>query len=320
MQPAVSIIMPTYNRADYLKRSVQSVLDQTFNNFEIIIINNYSTDDTLEVISAFNDDRIKVINFKNDGIIAKSRNQGIMQSVGEYIAFLDDDDLWCPDKLELQIKYLEEHPEFDLVYSNGLIIDEHENKKGLFNELWRGKTGQVFLDLLYRNFVSVLTVIMKKEIFETIGLLNEDPSMRAAEDYEYWLRASLKFNFGYIDKPLALYRIHSESLSKTINEPLLKQKTLQSFILKPEVPEKYYSEILNNVERLNSDVSVYYWSISDKINAKIFAKKYILFNLKKIRLFNIAAGFLLYIMINFNYAIFEGIVKYASRKRKLFNL
>ncbi len=320
MQPVVSVIMPTYNRADYLKKAVQSVLDQTFSNFEIIIINNYSTDNTLDVISAFNDDRIKVINFKNEGIIAKSRNQGIMQSVGKYVAFLDDDDLWCPDKLELQIKYMGEHPEFDLIYSNALIIDEHETKKGLLKDSKDAKTGQVFLDLLYENFIPVLTVLMKREIIETNGLFNEDPSMRAAEDYEYWLRTSLKFNFGYIDEALTLYRIHSESVSMNTNRPLLTQKTLRSFMFYPEVPEKYYKNIAYNIERLNSDISVYYWSISDKINARLFAKKYLFFNLKKIHLLNAVAGSVLYVIINFDYYTFEGLVKYISRMRKHTNL
>ena len=320
MQPAVSVIMPTYNRADYLKKAVQSILDQTFNNFELVIINNYSTDDTLEVINAFNDSRIKVINFKNGGVIAKSRNQGIMQSVGKYIAFLDDDDLWCPDKLELQIKYMDEHPDFDLVYSNALIIDEHGNKNGLLKDSKDAKTGHVFLDLLYENFIPVLTVLMKREIFESIGPLTEDTSMIGREDYECWLRVSLKYNFGYVDKPLALYRIHSEGVSMAINRPLMTQKTLQCFMFKKEVPEKYYKNIAYNIERLNSDISVYFWSISDTINARLFAKKYIIFNLKKINLLNTAAGLLLYLIINFDYDTFEGIVKYVSSIRKHTNL
>ena len=316
MKPVVSVIMPTYNRADYLKKSFQSVLDQTFSDFEIIVMNNYSTDDTLDVINSFNDKRIKVINFKNEGIIAKSRNQGIMQSSGKYIAFLDDDDLWCPDKLELQVKYLESHPEFDLVYSNALIIDENGIKKGLLMNPKQAKTGRVFLDLLYENFIPILTVLMKKEIFEKNGHINENPDIRAAEDYEYWLRASLKFDFSYMDKPLALYRVHSECVSGVINRPLLWQRVLHSFIHNPEVPEKYYSEIIRNIERINADVSVYYWSILDKKNARVYAKKYILFNIKKSRLFSSFVGVLLYVLINFRYDNLTSLVKYASKIRK----
>lgn len=320
MQPAVSVIMPTYNRADYLKKSIQSVLDQTFSDFEIIVINNYSTDDTLEVTKAFNDPRIKTINFKNEGIIAKSRNQGILQSTGKYIAFLDDDDLWCSNKLELQIKYLECNPEFDLVYSRALIIDEHDTQKGLLIDPNNVKSGQIFLDLLYENFIPILTVLIKKSVFDTVGLFNEDPLMRAAEDYELWLRISLKSNVGYIDKPLALYRMHSSSVSMAINKPQLRQKTLQNVILNSVAPQKYFAEINSNIERLNSDISVFFWRGSDKANARIYAKRYFLINLKKFWLLNATAGFLLYIMVNFKYSFFDKIVKHIPHIRKSLNI
>ncbi|WP_321419174.1 glycosyltransferase [uncultured Methanomethylovorans sp.] len=316
MQPAVSVIMPTYNRAGYLKKSIQSVLDQTFSDFEIIVINNYSIDDTLDVIRAFNDPRIKVINFKNDGIIAKSRNQGILQSAGRYIAFLDDDDLWCPNKLELEVKCLESNPEFDLVYSRALIIDEHDIRNGSLIDPNNAKSGQVFLDLLYENFIPILTVLIKKNVFDAVGLFNEDPLMRAAEDYEFWLRASLKSNFGYIDMSLALYRMHSASVSMAINKPQLRQKTLQNIISSSVIPGNYLAEINSNIERLNADISVFFWRASDKANSKIYAKKYFILNLKKIRLLNAAAGFLLYVIVNFEYPLFDKMVKHIPHIRK----
>ncbi len=308
MQPAVSVIIPTYNRANFLKKSIQSVISQTVPDLEIIVINNYSVDNTLEVVSSFNDSRIKIINFKNSGIIAKSRNQGIMCSAGRYIAFLDDDDLWCPDKLELQIKYLESHPEFDVVYSNALIIDEKGNKKSLLINPKHAKKGKIFFDLLNENFVPILTVLMRRTVFESTGLLNEEPSMRAVEDYEYWMRIALKFGFGYIDKPLAMYRIHSMSISKASSVALLRQNVLQRLLDNCDVPEKFYNKIICNIERLNFSASVYHWSVSDQINAKKYAKRYISFNLKKIRLVNVIMGILLYTIINFNYDIFRDVV------------
>ncbi|MBU4140009.1 MAG: glycosyltransferase, partial [Euryarchaeota archaeon] len=164
MQPTVSVIIPTFNRANYLKNSVQSVLSQTIKDLEIIVINNYSTDNTLEVISAFNDERIKIINFKNGGVIARSRNQGMLQSSGKYISFLDDDDLWSPDKLEIQIKYMEAHPIYGLVYSNAIIIDDDGNRKGLLIDQKKAKQGRIFLELLGGNFIPILTVLMKREL------------------------------------------------------------------------------------------------------------------------------------------------------------
>lgn len=320
MQPAVSVIMPTYNRANLLKNSIHSVLSQTFKDFEVIIINNYSNDNTLEVINAFNDNRIKIINYKNNGIIAKSRNQGLLHSSGKYIAFLDDDDLWFPEKLELQIKYLTSNPEIDIAYSNAMIIDEHGIRKGILNNPTRAKSGKIFLELVNDSFVPMLTVLMRKKVFETIGLLNEDLSLRAAEDYEYWLRASLKFNFGYIDKPLALYRVHSGCATMAINRPFLWQRVLQRLFVNSDVPKKYFNNIIYKIERLDANVADYYWSISDKINAKAYAKRYFLSNLKRLKLFNFIIGVLFYVSINFSYKSFKGIIRIAARIRKPLNL
>jgi len=316
MQPVVSVIIPTYNRANWLKKSVQSVLDQTLNNIEIIIINNYSIDDTLETINAFNDNRIRIINFKNEGIIARSRNQGIIQSSGKYIAFLDDDDLWCPDKLELQVNYIESHPEFDLVYSDALIIDGNENRKDLLINPNLAKEGDIFLDLLFRNFIPNITILMKREIIELVGLINEDKSIMSAEDYEYWLRASLKSKFGYINRPLALYRVHDENVSSTLIRPLLWQRVFTRLLNNPDVPEEYYNKINYHIERFNADVSVYYWSNSDRKTARLYAKKYVFFNLKKIRLLNVPVGFLLYVSEYFDYNLFNKIIEFATRIRK----
>lgn len=314
MQPAVSVIIPTYNRANYIKKSIQSAISQTIKDIEIIIINNYSTDNTLEVISSFNDQRIKIINFKNDGVIARARNQGMVQSTGKYIAFLDDDDIWCPDKLELQIKYLEAHPEFGAVYSNAIIIDEKDNRKGFLLDRGLTEEGHVFQNLLGGNFITILTVLMRRELLESIGLFNEEPSLIAVEDYEYWMRIALKFEFGYIGKPLALYRIHSTSMSKRNSVALLRQKVLRMFLKNRDVAEKYHDKILRNIERLDFSASVYHWSVSDSKNAKICAKRYMFSNLKIVRPLNCIIGLLLYTIIYFNYEIFRNVINSYENK------
>ncbi len=318
MQPVVSVIIPTYNRANYLKDSIRSVISQTVKDIEIIVINNYSTDNTLEIVRSFNDNRIKTINFKNSGVIARSRNQGIIQSSGKYIAFLDDDDQWCEDKLELQIKYLESHPEFSVVYSNAIIIDEKGNRKGLLINHGQAKEGRIFQDLLGANFVTILTVLMRRQIPDSIGLFNEEPSMIAVEDYEYWTRAALKYGFGYIDKPLAMYRVHSASLSKAKSTALLRQKVLRNLLINRDVPENYHDKIIHNIGRLDFSASVYHWSLSDRMNAKICARRYIFFSLKYLRLLNFALGVLLYIMIHFKYEFFKGAINaFESRIAKI---
>lgn len=314
MQPTVSVIIPTYNRASFLKESVQSVLNQTFKDFEIIIINNYSIDNTLEVICSFNDNRIKTLNFRNHGVIAKSRNHGLMNSTGKYIGFLDDDDMWCPEKLEIQIKYLESHPEFGLVYSNALIIDAKGNQRGLVLNNGRAKEGRIFQDLLNGKYIPIPTVLMKRKLLESNGLFNEESSIIAIEDYEYWVRASLKFDFGYIDKPLAMYRIHSTNVSKIHSGALLRQKVFYMLLDNCDVPENFYTKIISKIERLNFSTSVYYWSISDQINAKRCARRYIFFNFKEFRFLKVFLGIVLYIVINFNYEFFRRIVNVFENK------
>ena len=107
MNPLVSIIIPTYNRAEDLKRALQSVFDQTFTDWEVVVVDNHSIDNTDSLIESFNDPKIRLFKIYNEGVIAASRNLGLKHALGEYVAFLDSDDWWHPQKLEVSLKYLE---------------------------------------------------------------------------------------------------------------------------------------------------------------------------------------------------------------------
>lgn len=309
MQTTVSIIIPTYNRASFIQQTILSVLDQTLQDFEIIIIDDNSNDNTKEIVdSFFHDDRIIYLkNSKNMGPGA-ARNIGLKIAKGKYIAFLDSDDLWLPKKLETQIRYMEENPQFHLVYSNGWMI----NTKGETIQIYLNKRhnveGNIFPDLLKRNFIMNITVMMRRGVFETIGLLNEDLSIVAVEDYEYWLRVSMHFNIGYINEPLALYRIHTENISKAKSVAILRQRVLKTILHNYNCPQKFYEQIENIIERLNYSASVYCWKNSDKANAKRYVRRYISFNIKKAHPLNIIMGFILFILINFNYGRFRNFI------------
>lgn len=287
MAPAVSVIIPTYNRALLLQKAIQSVLDQTFQDFEIIVVNNYSEDNTIEVVKSFKDERIKIINIRNNGIIAKSRNRGLEESRGNYIAFLDSDDMWLPEKLELQVGYLREHPQYYLVYSNAWYIvsgiGERNLKpqtsnldtwiqKGLLIKPGTLRQGNVFKPFVNGNFfMPQLTVLMKREVFETVGFFTENPSAIAAEDYEYWLRVTLRYKIGFVDKPLALYREHSDSLIHSTykgNFAHLSQKGLSLFIESTTVPDEYKNDIAARIHELYFMSALYYWKASEKELAK----------------------------------------------------
>lgn len=207
----VSVIVPVYNREKLVKEAVSSILAQTYKNLEIILINDGSTDQSLEVLKQFeteNPDQIKVIDQKNQGQIA-ARNNGIRASSGEYIAFLDSDDLWLPEKLELQIPLF--GPEVGLVYSSVELIDDHGKSKG-FDHINPGLQGNIFPELLVKNRMTGGTVVVRKDVLDEVGLF--DPQFKAAENWDLWLRICKKYEARAINKPLVKYRVHDDNMSK----------------------------------------------------------------------------------------------------------
>ena len=215
MAPEVSVIIPTYNRALLLQKAIQSVLDQTFQDFEIIVVNNYSIDNTIEVVRSFNDKRIKIINIRNEGIIARSRNRGLKESQGNYIAFLDSDDLWLPEKLEKQVELLDSNKELGLVYSDSYIIDEEDNfEKNTYSQNFKPFRGNVLNELLYNNFIPLLTAIIRKEVLNKVGVFN--PKYKIAQDHDLFLRIAEYYPVDFIEQSLAKYRVHDENFSRNI--------------------------------------------------------------------------------------------------------
>ena len=221
-RPLVSVVMPTYNYAQFIGDAIRSVLDQTYENIELIIIDNYSKDNTEDIVASFGDARIKYKKFRNNGIIAASRNVGISESHGKYIAFLDSDDMWKPAKIEKQIKLLEEDDNIFLVYSRYVIIKDghlsriHPKGKNL-------SSGNVFVPLfLSNNFIGSGTVLMKNDLKQNNFMFDTDMKLITVEDYDLWLRISKKKRISYIDEPLAVYREHGGNSTMGIRPLLLK--------------------------------------------------------------------------------------------------
>jgi glycosyltransferase involved in cell wall biosynthesis len=210
--PKVSVIIPTYNQARYLLAAVQSVLDQTFGDLELIVVNDGSTDNTQQALTSFSDSRTRYIYQENRGLSA-ARNTGIMASAGEYIALLDSDDIWLPRKLELQVGLLDSHPETALVYSDAYLFDDQTSAitgkfldgKGIFS-------GNVFRKLLSTQFIKPSTVAIRRSVFETVGYFDE--AIREVQDRDMWLRIARKFNVEGIDMPLVKIRNHATNVSK----------------------------------------------------------------------------------------------------------
>jgi glycosyltransferase involved in cell wall biosynthesis len=213
-QPLVSVIMPTYNHSKFIDEAIESVLNQTYKNFELIIIDNYSEDDTEKVVTSYKDNRIKYLKFKNNGIIAASRNYGIKNSNGEYVAFLDSDDIWLPKKLEKQIELFRISNETPMIYTRFKTVRGDTISKDILPKNGRYKSGYIFRSLYVRPFITCSTVIVKKSIFNQIGLFDTNRDLIAIEDMDLWLRIALKYPVEIADiSPLVLYRIQSQSIS-----------------------------------------------------------------------------------------------------------
>ena len=247
--PTVSVIIPTYNRAHLVGKAIKSVLNQTYQDFEIIVIDDGSTDNTEETVKSFNNFKIRYICHTNNQGVSVARNTGIRASRGKYIALLDSDDEWLPEKLDKQIKVLKsEFPEAGVVYSNVLYIDESgKNMKKLGNP--KKVEGHIYEDLLVRNYVGTSsTLLVKKECFNRVGLF--DGLLKAQNDWDMWIRIAKYYRFALIKIPLVKYRFHSNRIS---NNPELKIITANRILVKytdelekrPGVHSKHYFYIGN---------------------------------------------------------------------------
>lgn len=231
MKPVVSVVIPTKNRAHYLSFAIQSVLNQTFEDFELLIVDAVSRDSTREVVSGFKDKRIRYIKEEIDRGPSASRNTGIIDSKGEFIAFLDDDDLWMPKKLEKQLSLFRKNQLVDVVYTGCL---EFRDKGRILGYRIPQTKGNIFPRILMNNFLgNCSTVMVKKECFDKVGLFDE--RLQGFEDYDLWIRLAKYCQFDYVKEPLVLYRFHEKRITTNLNRIRKAHEILY---------KKYFKEIM----------------------------------------------------------------------------
>jgi glycosyltransferase involved in cell wall biosynthesis len=211
--PKISVIIPTHNRAEFLRCAITSVLSQTLQDFEVIVVDDASVDNTQEVVRSFGDDRIRYLRHHvttNKGA-ASARNTGVLHANGDYIAFLDDDDEWLPDKLKMQLDRLElSPPTLGGVYTGSLEVERSNGK--IVSRIIPSKKGRIFDEMIIQNWIGpTSTLILRKQCFEKVGLF--DASLSYSEDYDMWLRVSKEYDFDYIAEPLVKFHYHETGLS-----------------------------------------------------------------------------------------------------------
>ncbi|BAY97878.1 glycosyl transferase family protein [Tolypothrix tenuis PCC 7101] len=208
----ISVIIPVYNSENTIAQTINSVLQQTFTNFELIVINDGSLDSTLEIISKINDDRLKIFSFDNAGANV-SRNRGLKYAVGEFVSFLDADDLWTPDKLESQFQALQANPQAAVAYSWTNCIDE--KSQFLRRGTYISATGNVYANLLLLNFLeNGSNPLIRRDALNIVGGFDE--SLNAAQDWDIYLRLAAHYAFVAVPSPQILYRISSNSMSTNV--------------------------------------------------------------------------------------------------------
>jgi len=215
--PKISVIIPVFNGAKTIIKTIQSVLDQTFKDLELIIIDDGSTDETLgaiqNLLASIQDSRLQVYSFPNAGVSA-ARNQGISYTQGEYISFIDADDLWTKDKLTAQHQALQNNPRLKVAYSWTDWIDEDD--RFLRPAAHLSFAGDIYSNLLIIDFMGCGSnpLILKEALLEVGGF---DPTLQGGEDWDLWIRLAAKYEFVCVRSPQILYRQVATSVSKNID-------------------------------------------------------------------------------------------------------
>lgn len=224
MKPEISVVIPTYNRKKLVLEAINSILQQEPKNYEVIVVDDGSTDGTAEYLESL---KLPIkVNRKENGGVSSARNLGIKSSRGDYVAFLDSDDLWLPGILETQLGFLRSHTNIPLVY-----VDEKIEIDGKIIEVTRF-TMKKFTPEEMSHFdlpalgqspaIQTSAIMVRKSVFEEVGYFNED--LRVNEDIDMWNRISEKYELGYIDRPLAIFRWETDP------EHLIKPTAVKKFI------------------------------------------------------------------------------------------
>lgn len=249
--PKVSIVLTTFNRCHLLKQAIESVFRQTFQDWELIIMDDGSTDETKQVIEAYaHDSRIRYVFHSNQGI-SFSRAKGTQLATSPYVAFLDDDDVYHPKKLEFQVDYLEKNQMVGLVYSYVHMLDQNDQ----FLMRWPVRPAQTFMELLHDNTIPTNAGLIRKECFERLGTFRSD--FKGSDDYEMWLRIAKNDRIDFLPMMAGIYRVHGQSMSnnkrKRCSNDVLVFQTVMQYGLSRVERKKVFQRVIELTYTKGSD-------------------------------------------------------------------
>ena len=244
--PKVSVIIPTYNRLSMVKEAVDSVLKQNFEDFELIVVDDGSTDETVKEIKRYGG-RVRLLQHSENRGVSAARNKGILHAKGKYIAFLDSDDLWVKGKLKIQVAFLDENPHYPLCYTDEIWIrrGRRVNPKIKHTKY----SGWIFEKCLPLCTISPSSAVMRKTLFSKVGLFDE--ALPVCEDYDFWLRISARFPIFFINKKLIVKRGgHSDQLSqRSWGNDRYRVVALEKLLSEPYIAPEERKMILDEMKR-----------------------------------------------------------------------
>ncbi len=262
MKQVVDIIIPTYNSMPWLEHTLQSVLNQTYKAINVFIIDDGSTDDTERFVQTITDKRVQYIKKQNGGV-SSARNFGISKSKAPFIAFLDADDVWVPEKIEKQMALMLQDKKLGLVYGHHYIIDQDNV---ILGNLRVYKRGNIFSDLCDGNCIagSASMALIKREVVENLGVFDE--SLVNGEDWEYWMRISEKYSIDFVPEIIASIRVHTNNAqgnTKKMADGLM--QTLDSILARYSLTKNQHVRVSSYC--LNNAINAYF-SIGDYGSAR----------------------------------------------------
>lgn len=233
--PRVSVIIPTYNRAALVQEAVASVLAQTYRDFELLVVDDGSTDGTLAALAPW-DGEVRVLSRPSRGGVSAARNTGIAGARGEWLAFLDADDLWLPEKLARQMAFMEAKPRLLLSQTEEIWVRRGVKVNPPRTHAKAG--GDIFLRSLERCLVSPSAALLHRRLLDDHGVFDEE--LPAAEDYDLWLRLSWRYEVGLLPEPLIIKRGgHADQLSRQWGLDRWRIRALQKILAEPDLPEPH---------------------------------------------------------------------------------
>lgn len=275
--PKVSIVIPSYNRAEYIPATINSILKQSFSDFELIFIDDGSTDETQKIMEHFcrQDTRIKYFKQANSER-AVARSFGMSLALGQYICLVDSDDIWYDTKLAKQISIMDSNPEIILCYAAVDRIDLNGNATKAASRQQKGESGGIFFKLLMRNFIPSVTPMFRKEILETVN--KQISEFIPYEDWDFWLKISRLGSFHHIKEPLGAYRLHPGQSVQNVRAEKIEDVTIkvlncntdlnsiQNFLDHINFSVKEFNTIRNEAYSLAYLRIAYWYIITGKLN------------------------------------------------------